>query len=68
MLAEVCHEVGAEPHLQPLSGEHLTKATAIRDNNARLLLLVVFGVEGTEKAMFDIRALTSSPRLIGNPA
>ena len=56
MLAEVCHEVGTEPHLQPLSGEHLAKATAIRDNNARLDIAASgFWGGSTEKEMFDIR-------------
>ena len=33
---DVCHEVGTEPHLQSSNGEHFAKATAIRDNNARV--------------------------------
>ena len=56
MLTEVCQEVGTEPHLQPLKGEHLAKATAIRDNNARLDIAASgFWGESTEKAMFTIR-------------
>ena len=54
MLAEVCHEVGTEPHLQPLNGEHLVKAIAISDNNARLDIAASgFWGGSTEKAMFD---------------
>ena len=56
MLTEVCHEVGTQPHLQPFNGELLAKATAIRDNNARLDISASgFGGGSTEKAMFDIR-------------
>ena len=55
MLAELCHE-GTEPHLQPLTGEHLTNATTIRDNNARLDIAASgFWGRSTEKAMFYIR-------------
>ena len=62
MLAEVFHEVGTEPHLQPLSGEHLAKATAIRDNNARLDFAASgFWSGSTEKAMLDIRVLSLYP-------
>ena len=56
LLAGVCHEVGSEPHLQTLNGEHLAKATAIRDNNARLDIAASgFWGGSTERAMFDIR-------------
>ena len=35
-LNEVCHNVGIEPRLQPLTGEHLTLRSANREGGARL--------------------------------
>ena len=35
-LTEVCHNVGIEPPLQPLSGEHLTLGSANREDGALL--------------------------------
>ena len=36
LLAEVCHDVSTEPHLQPLTGEALTMRTANSGTEARL--------------------------------
>ena len=36
LMAEVCHDVCVEPSLQPLCGEHLSYATANREDAARL--------------------------------
>ena len=36
MMAEVCHNVSVEPHLQPLSGENMHYNSAITEDNARL--------------------------------
>ena len=35
-MSEVCHNVCVEPNLQPLTGEHLSLATANREDSARL--------------------------------
>ena len=52
MICEVC----IEPKLQPLTGEHLNLASAIRDNNARLDISANgFWGGSSEKAMFDVR-------------
>ena len=56
LLSEVCTEVCIEPRLQPVSGEHLSLATAIREDNARLDIAANgFGGGNTERAMFDVR-------------
>ena len=56
LLSEVCTEVCIEPRLQPLSGEHLSLATAIREDNARLDIAANgFWGGNTERAMFDVR-------------
>ena len=36
IMTEVCHGVGVEPHLQPVTGEHLTYRTANKEDGARL--------------------------------
>ena len=36
LLREICTNVTIEPHLQPLTGEHLDYRTANRDDNGRL--------------------------------
>ena len=52
----MCPEVPVctEPQLQPLNGEEPSKATAIRDDCARLDV----GFGSTKKAIFDARVLT----------
>jgi hypothetical protein len=56
MLSEVCHGVAIEPTLQPLNGEHLSYATANRDDNARSDLCAQgFWGKGNQRAFFDIR-------------
>ena len=56
LISEVCHDVCVEPPLQPLSGEHLTYATANRDDSARLDIKAR-GFWGLRQqcAYFDIR-------------
>ena len=34
LMTEVCHDVCVEPHLQPLTGENLSYATANREDSA----------------------------------
>ena len=36
LMTEVCRDVCVEPHLQPLTGENLSYATANREDSARL--------------------------------
>ena len=36
LLSEICHNVGTEPSLQPITDEHLIHRTANRDDGARL--------------------------------
>ena len=36
LMSGVCHDVCVEPALQPLTGEHLSLATANREDSARL--------------------------------
>lgn len=56
LLSEVCTEVCIEPKLQPLSGEHLNLATAIKDNNARLDISANgFWGGSSERSLFDVR-------------
>ena len=35
-LSEVCHNVGTEPSVQPITGEHLIHRTANREDGSRL--------------------------------
>ena len=37
LLNEVCHSVGIEPSLQPVTGEQFEYRTAIRDDGTKLL-------------------------------
>ena len=55
-LTQVCHGVGIEPHLQPLSDEPLHHSTANRDDGARLDI-VADGFWGgrRQRTFFDMR-------------
>ena len=56
LLTEVCSEVCIEPKLQPLTGENLKQASAIRDDHARLDISANrFWGGNTERTMFDVR-------------
>ena len=56
LMAEVCHDVCTEPHLQPLTGEQLTGASSITDNGARLDIATSrFWGGWYERAFFDVR-------------
>ena len=48
-MAEVCHDMCIEPHLQPLMGEQLTGPSSIADDGARLDNIAAsgFGEAGT---------------------
>ena len=61
LLAEVCHGVTIEPHLQPLSGESLSHRSAITEDGARLDV-AMYGFWGGrfEKAFIDVRVFNPS--------
>ena len=55
-LTEVCHNVGIEPTLQPLSGEQLTLRSANREVGARLDVAANdFWGGDRSRAFFDVR-------------
>ena len=56
LMSEVCHNVAVEPHLQPLTGETLRGASAIRQEGARIDV-PADGFWGSrfERAFFDVR-------------
>ena len=62
-LTEVCHGVAIEPHLQPLTGEHLAYNSAITEEGARLDV-AMFGFWGGrfEKAFLDVRVFNPSAK------
>ena len=55
LMTEVCHGVCVEPTLQPITGEVLSNATAISDDDARLDI-AANGFWGgcSERAFFDV--------------
>ena len=55
-MSEVCNDVSVEPHLQPLSGEVLSGASANTDDGARLDIAANgFWGGRLERAYFDVR-------------
>ena len=58
-LSEVCHNVGIEPHLQPVTGEQFNYKTANVEDGARLDVEAenFWGVD-RQRAFFDIRDLS----------
>ena len=56
LMAEVCHDVCIEPTLQPVTGEHLSGASAITDEGARLDIAASGFWGGRHKrAFFDVQ-------------
>ena len=56
LLSEVCHNVGTEPPLQPITDEHLIHRTANREDGARLDVAADgFWDNGRQRAFFDVR-------------
>ena len=56
LLSEVCHNVGTEPSLQPVTGEQLLHRTANREDGARLDIVAEnFGGRDRQRAFFDVR-------------
>ena len=55
-LSEVCHNVGTEPSLQPVTGEQLLHRTANREDGARLdIVAESFWGRDRQRAFFDVR-------------
>ena len=66
LLAEVCKDVRVEPLLNPLTGEHLTEATAVTSEEARLDIAARgFWISG-QKAFFDVRVFNLIARRYRN--
>ena len=54
-LRTVCHNVAAEPHLQPLNGETMAFRSAITDDGARLDIRARGFWNAAQDAFFDVR-------------
>ena len=56
LMSEVCNNVSIEPHLQPITGEHLSGASANTQDGARLDI-AANGLWGSryERTYFDVR-------------
>ena len=56
LLTEVCHGVGTEPHLQPVTEEQFTHRTANREEGARLDIVAEnFWSRDRQRSFFDVR-------------
>ena len=56
LLTEICHGVGTEPGLQPVTDERLTKRSANREEEARLDIVAEnFWGRDQQRAFFDVR-------------
>ena len=56
LLSEVCHNVGAEPCLQPVTGEQMRHRTANKEDDARLDVVAdSFWGRDRQRAFFDVR-------------
>ena len=56
LLTEVCHGVGTEPHLQPVTKEQFTHRTANREEGARLDIVAEnFWSRDRQRSFFDVR-------------
>ena len=56
-LTEVCHNVGIEPPLQPLTGKHLTLRSANKEDGA-CLDIVADNFWGRDHVIYDIRVFS----------
>ena len=60
VLPEVCHGVGKEPHLQPVTEELLSHRTANREDGARLDIVAEdFWGRDRTRAFFDVRVFNA---------
>ena len=67
LMTEVCHNVGTEPTLQPITDEHLVHCTANREDGARLDVAVdSFWGNDRQRAFFDIRVFNPHARSYQN--
>ena len=55
LLTTVCHNVATEPHLQPLSGEHMRLRSTITTDEARLDIRARGFWSAAQDAYFDVR-------------
>jgi len=56
LLTEVCHGVGTEPHLQPITEEQLSYRSANREEGARLDIVAEnFWGRDRQRSFFDVR-------------
>ena len=60
-LTEVCHNVGIEPPLQPLTGKHLTLRSANKEDGA-CLDIVADNFWGRDHVIYDIRGCAMAVR------
>ena len=62
-MSEVCHNVGIEPHLQPVTDERLLHCTANREDGAWLDITAdSFGGNDRQRGFFDIRVFNPLAR------
>ena len=67
LLSKVCHNVGTEPSLQPMSGEHLMHRTANREDGARLDVVAEgFWGGDQQRAFFNVRVFNPFAQSYGN--
>ena len=67
LLTEVSNDVGIEPVLQKLSGEHLTQKTSISSDDARLDIVAEnFWGHNRQKTYFDVRVLPQATKFFRN--
>ena len=67
LLSEVCHNVGIEPSLQSISGEHLFYRTANREDGARLNVVAEsFWGKDRQRAFFDVRVFNPYAQSLRN--
>ena len=67
LLSEVCHNVGIEPSLQPVTGEILSYRSANREDGARLdVVAESFWGRNRQRAFFDVRVFNPFAQSLRN--
>ena len=67
LLSEVCHNVGIEPSLQPVTGENLSYRSANREDGARLdVVAESFWGRNRQRAFFDVRVFNPFAQSLRN--